>query len=238
MMINLNSRFSFDWGHLSYMDYDISNSFIAIRKLNSNQEYSLSESKKELEEKIASIKDYNKDGEEEFIETYIHHLTHDDEIMIDEIQRLQRYSIVMSIFAFYEGQLKSVCTLIEEEFDFKIKIKDLNNYKGDLVKYWTYLDKVYGMETHALKSLFDPLIIQKKIRNIIVHHDGIVTQKIANELPKTDGISFKKSGEFLILQIEETIYVELLLSSIEVFFKELHKEIDKKYTKLNHIKKS
>ena len=233
MNINLNARYGFDWAHLSYMDFDISNSFSAIRKLNSNQENSLSESKKELEAKIESIKDYNKDGEQEFIESYIHHLTHDDELMIDEIQRLQRYSLVMSIFAFYEAQLKSVCIAIEQEFEFKIKIKDLNNYKGDLFKYWTYLGKVYGMETESLKKLFDPLNIQKKIRNIIVHHDGIITQKVANEIPKTNGINFKKSGELLIIQIEETIYVETLLKSIEVFFESLLKEIDKKYTELN-----
>jgi hypothetical protein len=229
MSINLNEDFGFDWTELSYMDFDISNSFSAIRKLNSNQEKSLSESKAELEETIKSIREYNKGREQEFIESYIHHITYDDEIMIDEIQRLQRYSLVMSIFAFYEAQLKSLCSIIEEEFKFKIKISDLNNSKGDLIKYWTYLSNVFEMKTEKLGELFEPLSLQKKIRNLIVHQDGVANEKYAKGFPKINGVSFRKSGESYILQIEENVYIEFLLKQIEIFFKSLLKEVDNRY---------
>lgn len=223
---------SFDWGEISYFDFDISNSFDALRKLNSNQEKSLSESKKELEDTIKSIRDYNKDGEEEFIEAYIHHRTYDNEIMIDEIQRLQRYSLVMSIFAFYEARLKSICNMVEREFQFKIKVSDLNNYKGDLVKYWTYLAKVYEMPIVELQHLFEPINFQKKIRNLIAHHDGIATEKNIREIPETEGISFRKNAELYFLQIEANVYVEFLLKSLNLFFESLLKAIDKRYTEL------
>lgn len=234
MILNLNEIRSFDWGEISYLDFDISNSFDALRKLNSNQEKSLSESKKDLEDTIKSIRNYNKDGEEEFIESYIHHKTYDNEIMIDEIQRLQRYSLVMSIFAFYEAKLKYICNIVESEFHFKIKLTDLNNYKGDLVKYWTYLDKVYQMPTEELQHLFDPINSQKKIRNLIVHHDGIATEKNIKEIPKTEGISFRKNADLYFLQIEANVYVEFLLKNINLFFESLLKAIDKRYTELKN----
>lgn len=223
---------SFDWGEISFLNFDISNSFDALRKLNFNQEKSLSESKKDLEETIKSIRDYNKDGEEEFIESYIHHRTYDNEIMIDEIQRLQRYSLVMSIFAFYEAKLKFICNMVESEFQFKIKVNDLNNYKGDLVKYWTYLDKVYEMPSKELEYLFEPINIHKKIRNLIVHHDGIATEKNIKEMPTTGGISFRKNTDLYFLQIEANVYVEFLLKNINLFFESLLKAIDKRYTQL------
>ena len=122
MILNLNEIRSFDWGEISYLDFDISNSFDALRKLNSNQEKSLSESKKDLEDTIKSIRNYNKDVEEEFIESYIHHKTYDNEIMIDEIQRLQRYSLVMSIFAFYEALILNIFDFVSGD---KYIVQDL-----------------------------------------------------------------------------------------------------------------
>ncbi|RKS21771.1 hypothetical protein CLV94_2406 [Flavobacterium endophyticum] len=232
MKINLNEMHGFNWTEISYLDFSISNSFSALRKLNVNQEKLLSESKSDLEAKINSIREYNKGGEQEFIESYIHHITYDDEIMIEEIKRLQRYSLVVTIFSFYEARLKSLCEMIEVEFNFKIKINDLNSYKGDLLKYWTYLSKVYEMPTESLQELFDPLIRQKKIRNIIVHQDGIISEKHLKEIPNTHGICFKKSGSLYVLEIEENIYVEFLLKNIMRFFESLLKEIDKKYIQL------
>jgi len=230
MIFNLNEMHSFRWGEISYIDFDISNSFSALLKLNTNQEKSLSESKKELEDKISSIKENNAD--EDFIQSYIHHYTYDDEIMIDEIQRIQRYSLLMSIFAFYEARLKSLCDIIEKEFQFNIKINDLNNHKGDLVKYWTYLIKVYELNGDNLQDFFTPLIHQKKIRNIIVHSDGTVDDKQIKGIPKTVGISFRKSGDLNILQVDENLYVTFLLESIRLFFEALLKEIDKRYIQL------
>lgn len=232
MKFDLNNLHQFYWADLYYIDFEIGNSFDALRKLNINQENTLTESRAELEEKIQSILASSQEEDQFFINSYIHHETYDDEILMDEIERLQRYSLIMSVFSFYETRLKSLCNMIEKEFNLKIKISDLNSYKGDLMKYWTYLSKVYEIPTEELQPLFDPINRQKKLRNIIAHHDGIANKKQMKEIPETDGISFKNIEDLYFLQVAENVYIEYLLKEIKSFFELLLKAIDIRFKQL------
>lgn len=153
-----------------------------------------------------------------------------NEIIITELQRIQRYSSILSIFSFYESRLKSICRLIENEFEFKIKIKHLNNYEGDLNKYWNYLSKVFEIQTEKIEPLFKPIHEQKKIRNLIAHNNGIITEKI--EL--TQGLTLNKVGNNFQIEIDEEKYIGNLLKNIEVFISALLIEIDKRYVTLKN----
>lgn len=232
MLFDLNNFHQFYWADLYYIDFEIGNSFDALRRLNINQEKTLSESRTALEQKVQSIL-ASSEGEDQYIlNSFIHQETYDEEILMDEIERLQRNSLIMSIFSFYEARLKFLCNMIENAFALNIKLVDLNTHKGDLMKYWTYLSKVYQLNTEELQPLFDPLNRQKKLRNIIAHYDGAVSNKQKNEVPETPGISFKQIEDLYYLQVEEHIYIEYLLKEIKSFFELLLKAIDNRFKEL------
>jgi len=233
MLIDLNS-YGFKWTDLYYIDFNISNSYDALKRINSNQEVSLLESRKTLEAKINSIKEENKLLGSD-IDAYINHHFYEDDMVINELEKLQRFSLIMSIFSFYESQLKILCNLIEKEFQFKIKLKDLNNYKGDLFRYWTYLDKVYQVPIGNLQPLFNPINQQKSLRNLIAHHNGIVNEDSINKVHKVDGVLFNKVGNLYYIEIEKDIYINYLLKNIKDFFEELLKVVDNRYIELKSV---
>jgi len=231
MNFNLND-FGFKWDKLHYFDFGIDNSFDALIQLNKNHEESLLRSKDEIDKKIETIKELNKELGEEGIHSYIHHLYYEDDMVINELQKVQRYSMVLSIFAFYENQLKSICNMIEADFDFDVKIEKLSRKKGDLMKYWTYLSKIYKVDIQILKPLFIPLNNEKKIRNIIAHQGGIISEKEAEKIQLSVGLVLNKVGEYYVLEIDNYNYINYLLKSLKDFFKVLLREVDKKYREL------
>lgn len=228
MKFNLNHVYSFNWDQLHYFEFDNIVAFDAFKSLNFNQEKSLNKSKADLNQQIQDFKKGLESLSESDQESYVYQKYFINEVIINEIQRIQRYSSVLSIFSFYESRLKSICNLIESEFEFKVKIKHLNNYEGDLNKYWNYLSKVFEIQTEKTEPLFKPINEQKKIRNIIAHNDGITKEKIE----VIQGLTLNKLGKNFKIQIDEGVYIGNLLQSIEVFISALLIEIDKRYITL------
>ncbi|PJJ07579.1 hypothetical protein CLU83_0761 [Flavobacterium sp. 1] len=228
MKLNLNDVYSFNWDQLHYFEFDNIVAFDAFKSLNFNQEKSLNKSKADLNQQIQDFKKGLESLSESDQESYVYQKYYINEVIINEIQRIQRYSSVLSIFSFYESRLKSICNLIESEFEFKVKIKHLNNYEGDLNKYWNYLSKVFEIQTEKTESLFKPINEQKKIRNIIAHNDGITKEKI----DAVQGLTLHKLGKNFKIEIDEGVYIGNLLQSIEVFISALLIEIDKRYITL------
>ncbi|GAQ48499.1 hypothetical protein VT569_02130 [Flavobacterium psychrophilum] len=228
MKFNLNYVYSFNWDQLHYFEFDNIVAFDAFKSLNFNQEKSLNKSKADLNKQIQDFKKGLESLSESDQESYVYQKYFINEVIINEIQRIQRYSSVLSIFSFYESRLKSICNLIESEFEFKVKIKHLNNYEGDLNKYWNYLSKVFEIQTEKTELLFKPINEQKKIRNIIAHNDGITKEKIE----VMQGLTLNKLGKNFKIEIDEGVYIGNLLQSIEVFISALLIEIDKRYITL------
>lgn len=232
MKINLNDINIFKWADLNYFEFENKIAFDALKSLNLNQEKSLSESKVVLDK---NIEDFRKGLEllsEHEQESYIYQKYYLDEVIINELQIIQRYSSILSIFSFYESRLKMICELIETEFEFKVKIKHLNNYEGDLNKYWNYLSKVFEIKTDSIENLFKPINVHKKIRNAIAHHNGKTNEKIAPQ----EGLTLNKIGDKFQIVIDENIYINNLLQNIEIFIRELLIEIDKRYFELKSAK--
>ncbi|GAW88823.1 hypothetical protein FPS14_contig00011-0011 [Flavobacterium psychrophilum] len=161
MKFNLNYVYSFNWDQLHYFEFDNIVAFDAFKSLNFNQEKSLNKSKADLNKQIQDFKKGLESLSESDQESYVYQKYFINEVIINEIQRIQRYSSVLSIFSFYESRLKSICNLIESEFEFKVKIKHLNNYEGDLNKYWNYLSKVFEIQTEKRNCCSNQLMNKK-----------------------------------------------------------------------------
>ncbi len=225
MKLNLNDVYSFNWGQLHHFEFDNIVAFDALKSLNFNQEKSLNKSKEDLNQKIQDFKKGLESLSEEEQDNYVFQKDYINEVIINEIQRIQRYSSILSIFSFYESRLKFICKLVEDEFEFKVKIKHLNNFEGDLNKYWNYLSKVFEIQTEKIEPLFRPINEHKRIRNIIAHNDGLISEKI--EIGQ--GLTLNKVGRNFQIEIDGEVYINNLLQSIEEFIVALLIEIDKRF---------
>lgn len=226
--INFNNIHLFKWGELYYIEMENELVIDAIRKLNINQEKSLAQIKKDFEEILKKDKFLNH-IEPELQGSYYSQFFEIEERTIKELQQQQRYSIVLATYSFFEGRLKSICKLIEDTFDFKIKLDDLKNDEY-LTKYWNYLKKVYEIETQSIEPFFTPVKQQKIIRNIIAHQEGIIHKQQIDKITLVKGLTIREFGDIRQIEIGKNEFVTYLLDNMESFFKKLLITIDKKYS--------
>jgi len=155
-----------------------------------------------------------------------------DEMIIREILRQQRYALCLSIFSFFEGRLKALCTVIENKFNFKLKVEDLNGNE-DLLRYWNYLAKVFEVEVGPLEKYYTPIRNQKIVRNLIAHQNGIPRPEQVKKINIVRGIALKASGEVHQIIIHDPIYILDLLDRMELFLKELLLAVDGRAAQIN-----
>ena len=149
----------FEWQDLYFVKFGVEIGIDAFKSLNFNQEESLILIKKNFEDKLKNDVALNSLKPEQK-GSYFEQVFERERITILEIQRKQRFAIILSIFSFFEGQLKGVCTLIEQTYNFNIKIDDLNSNE-DLLRYWNYLEKVFEIDTLKVEPSFTPIKQQK-----------------------------------------------------------------------------
>jgi hypothetical protein len=223
MKIDLNNIHLFDWGELYYVELETEIGLDSLQVLNVSQEKTLINQSKEFKKKVEENEGLNSLSEEDR-NSYYDHFFERDYMIMNELKILQRYSMILSLFSFFEGRLKSICELIENQFSFKIKINDLNSNE-DLLKYWNFLSKVFEIETKPIESVFTPIKQQKIIRNIIAHQQGLARE---NQVKK---IVIKKGLELdnLRLLITDVDFIKNLIYDMQTFYKKLLIEIDKRY---------
>ena len=237
MKFDLSKIYLYEWEKLWYSELDNEIGVDAFRKLNSNQEESLETTKKEFE-KIIKNDENLKSLEPEHVGSYYSQIFEREEWIIRELQRQQRYSLILSIYSFFEGRLKSICEMIEKEFDFKIKLKDLNS-NDDLMKYWNYLEKVYEIEKVSIEQYFTPIKQYKVVRNIIAHQEGIVPTEKLKKVNIGNGLSIKELGMKNQIDLKRDEFATYLLDRMEPFLKELLLVVDKRFKeKTLHSKQS
>lgn len=232
MKLDFNNINIFKWADLNYFEFENQIAFDALKNLNLNQEKSLSESKVALDK---NIEDFQKSLEllsKEEQESYVNQKYYWDEVIINELQLIQRYSSILSIFSFYESRLKMICELIEGEFELKVKIKKINNYGSTLNKYWIYLNEVFEIKNDDIQKLFSALDDYRNIRNAIAHKNGMTREKIVSQ----EGLILNKIGDEFQIEISEIIFIKNLLQNIETFMSKLLIEIDKRYYELKSVR--
>lgn len=239
-MINLNSyEYNINhWGILYYFDDDLYNLLIAEKKIITNSETYSKTLIEEFRDKIkndAELQTNPTNFEEESIQAqYYGHYYGKTEELINQISQNYRKASLLSIFSVLEGQLKLISNLVENEFDFNIKIKHItgNDY---IHKYWLYLTKVFELNPKELEKEYNLIRQHKYIRNKIAHNNSEIDDNKLIFVLETEGLSIKKLGNDKIVEIDSEYYIPQIIELIQSFFNKLIKVIDKRYGELKNV---
>nr|WP_288935727.1 hypothetical protein [uncultured Allomuricauda sp.] len=218
----------YKWGILFYEDFGNDIGFSAIENISKDMEKSVEKNKEEFNQKVESI--IEAIGEENKHSFYQHNFELDERIL-DEVEVRQRYLNIISIFSFFEERLSSICGQIESEFNFKVKISDLNS-NDMIMKYINYLEKVYEIDTAKIEPDFTPIKQQKIIRNILTHQGGYLRAKEERKIELAPHLKVERGK----VVIEGNDYLLFLIDKMKSFFSKLYLEIDSRYKELKGIK--
>jgi len=148
-----------------------------------------------------------------------------------------RASFLIQIISFIEHELKEIC----EQYEFSNKTKySINDLKGnnDIEKAKQYLTKSCNVNFDKLNPEWQFILMVKRIRNKLVHHQGFVKKterdwKLFNDFNgKKEFYEFSPKGEFVEspkLVIRNRLLNDELLKNTERFFKKLL-ELELKYS--------
>jgi hypothetical protein len=239
-MIDLNSDEykPKNWGILYYFENDIDNLIIAENKIIANSE---TYSKKLIEEFRTKVRNDSElqtkptnYEEGSYQSQYYQHFYEDSERIIKQILQNHRKASLLSVFSILEGQLKLISNLIEDEFNFDIKLKNLNG--SDYIhRYWLFLTKVFKMHSMDIEKDYNSIRQHKYIRNKIAHNNSVIEKRKLQFVKETKGLRIRKFGEDNIVEIKNDKYISDILNSIRMFFNKLTKEIDNRYGEIKNI---
>ncbi|UTW61684.1 hypothetical protein KFE98_16970 [bacterium SCSIO 12741] len=232
MKIDLSDIYLLTWGELTYFEFEVNLGVQSLWKFEQNLTSSLADSLSEFKQAIESDETL-KAQEPEFEGQYFYQFYGQEEQILEELRNRQNHALTLSIYSFFEGQLRSMCGLIESSFDFKIKLKDLGSQE-DLMLYWNYLTKVYEINPGTLEKFFTPIKQNKVIRNAIAHQGGVLNN---NQYKKADkrkeiGLQFPVVHNGYSIEFVESRFFQFLLTQMDEFLKELILCVDKRYIEL------
>lgn len=225
-------EFELAFSDLYYFREDIKMIFNAEKKIIENSENYSKNLIADL--KIKVKKDNNlllsPKSEQDYMDQaqYYDHYYGETETFIEQLFENQRKAAILSTFSLIEGQLKVLCKLIQNEFNFKIKLNDLNG--SDYInRYWIYLTKVFEINPSDLEALYAPIKEKKYIRNKIAHSNSMIEAgkvKFINDIPGLKVISYSDDHK---VKITSFTFIESLMQNGEDFFNKLIKVVDTRY---------
>ena len=232
-MIKASGFYFFSWGELWYEEFEIEATLDAIGRLINSQEKSLEGIREKFKKIIEDDPTYIS-LDEENKNSYYSQFFEREEHTIDEIKRLQRNSVLMTIFAFFEGRLKSICEKIEDENTLPKKLNESNG-ANDILKIWDYLTNVYKIDITTTEPYRKLVEQQRFARNRIVHHEGYLSKEQKKRLTLVHGLNVKDYISNSQIDITDVAFLRYLLDQITSFFKELLLAIDKRHKEINGL---
>lgn len=218
-MYSFNDIVTYNWMELKIFSVEISDSTYTFNKLLLNLNESLANIK--LKHKTEVAED---DGSEQA-------LLQLEELVINELEKQQHYAYCLAAHSSFEGKLKRICNKIETEFNFKIKLADLNG-GNDLKKFYNYLEKVFEMDVRKMETAYKSICKHKIVRNKITHNNGIISIDEKSEVSKLNlkELTIESIEEKDMFQIKlNKDYFSVLNENISSFYKELIPAIDERY---------
>ncbi|HOY05401.1 MAG TPA: hypothetical protein PLO67_08365, partial [Saprospiraceae bacterium] len=129
-----------------------------------------------------------------------------------EMRRMQRYSMLTSIFNFVESRLGVLCEKIEADNNFTKKLKNMAG-DGYVDKKWNYLCEVYNIDSTDTQPFIDSLQKYRGFRNAITHSGGYIDKfKRDALLPNTTvGITIEEGDRLYYIDITDVEFLKNLL---------------------------
>jgi hypothetical protein len=146
-----------------------------------------------------------------------------------------RSSFLIQVFSFIEFELKEICNHHHDNQKTAISLADVKG-NSDLDKAKLYLTKICRVDINDLKPEWDYLLEVRKLRNTLVHHNGVLApdhhdrKQLIPFINQNAGIEFKEqvtarkpdlTREDLTIMITGMELNEKLLTIAEQFFKKL-----------------
>lgn len=157
----------------------------------------------------------------------------DEYWLVDKVfLKNHRYSQIILIFSFMEIRLKRGCDLYRARYEKEYGINDLRG-GGDMEKIKIFLSKSMNIKVNELQPYWGFLDNLRKIRNIIVHRNGIVQRKAkefrALEIYSKNRFTIKSNGdsEKCIIVLDRVYFLFEVLENISKLFLRIG-ELEKK----------
>lgn len=149
-----------------------------------------------------------------------------DNLFTRHFPSLQRRSSLITLFGLFENELDNLCRFLQKTQHLSVDLNDIKSQGIDRAS--IYLSKVARLKGIRETPDWSKVKDIQKIRNLVVHHDGKLTD--ANEAPKKAELSIVKSSEFLIGGYRVTIekgYLKYVVQTFKSYFAQLDKELKK-----------
>ena len=138
-------------------------------------------------------------------------------------------SIFLNFYFFLESSLDQICNNIQNSKDYELTLKDISG--NGIFRSSLYLKKVCGITKSFDTETWQSLNEFNKIRNILVHSNGIVV----NSRPEIKTICNKHSIEMYKFDNSDSVilikkeFCDLSLETISKFFRDIYSEMTESF---------
>jgi len=171
--------------------------------------------------------DFGEDGgiHGQIVETYggLDSMSWSFEAVFEEhFPNLQRRSALITVYSYFEHELRKLCILFQHEKRLELTPTDLRG-KG-FEQSADYLQKVVGLTIDKKSSEWQSFKRIRAIRNMVVHRDGRV-QNSQGEIPEEDGDAIAHL-KYLKVEGNEVVLDKGFVSQAVDIFKDYFKVLD------------
>lgn len=226
MIYSWEDFITYNWIELRLIDTEIERSLFAFNQILKSQDELLHEINQKFNKELEYDLEYkslenNNSYYQAFYET--------EKLTIEELEKQQRFSFLLSIFSFHELILKKICLKIKQEFSLKIRKKLSTESLFDV--YYEFLTDVFKINTSKTETYFTIINNQKETRNKIAHQSGYLFENDKEKIKVINGLTIIEIENEQYLNIDSN-YLFYLTENISSFYKELIPAIDERYKTL------
>lgn len=225
---------SYEWAESYYLTYELDINLSSIKESVLYHTQLVKDKREQLKNAIDSDTYLQSDEKDEFKAQYYHQRFEHAERAIDDLEEILYNSSVLTVFSVFEGKMKYLCELIESETKSKLKHTDLKSSNGDFGQFIKYLTSVFGVETIKSNSYTDAISKYKTVRNKIAHQNSKISSSELTRIKTLNNLKTDSFGDFHKLTITSHLFITELIDTIDKYFQELVKEVDKR---MNEFKK-
>lgn len=229
-MYSLKSEFN--WSLIEYELFNIDIEIHSLEAMINSVDDLINNEERELENQKQEFQKEHQDWDPQLYSNYESQAFSIHDTLNWNVSKNLRNSIVLILYSYFEGKLRKICKIIENEFRFKIKLEDLNR-SDNLSLYLIYLSKVYSLDLTGEIEKYLTLIKQQRIiRNIIAHQESSFNVNQKDKIQKAIGLKkYENTDGSGFINITNKDYNLFLLNNIKGCLKNLSVLVDKQYIK-------